>query len=70
MKGAVILIIVLVGITAIGLMLSTHWMQEITTTTDKDVQEKLFHWVYITLCFGMIALGICLLTLPRLSIAL
>lgn len=70
MKSVIILIIILVGLVVVGLMLATHWMQEMTTTSDKDVHEKLFHWVYITLCFGMICLGIVLLTLPRLTVAL
>ncbi len=70
MKSAVILIIILVDVAAMGLMLATHWMQEMMEVTDKDVREKLFHWVYVTLCFCMIALGVVLLTLPRLSIVL
>ena len=70
MKGAVILIIILVGVATVGLMLATHWMQEMVEIADKDVYKKLFHWTYVALCFCMIALGVVLLTLPQLIIAL
>ena len=70
MKGAVILIIILVSIAAIGLMLATHLMQEMVEIADKDVYKKLFHWTNVALYFCMIALGVVLLTLPRLITAL